>query len=159
MFQVSYEFKFQVFMYIHHPYSLHNTVPDPVSVLVESVGTQGKPLFLQSSGNVTNVILSCRIQLNPAVNVPVTIETSWTGPDGFTFKDTAMNVFSVYYTSMVNVSSLNLKKAGVYHCTTTVMPSSENEFIMNKGTEENNTTLALCELTQNLAISAVNHSL
>ena len=108
-------------------------VPDPASVLVQSVSTQGKPLFLPSSGNITSVTLSCTVRLNPAVNVPVTVQTSWNGPEGFRSTNTAVNVTDVYHISMAIIDSLNLKKAGIYRCTATVMPSFESEFIMSTG--------------------------
>ena len=135
---------------------LYITVPDPVSVLVESVGTQGNPLFLPS-GNIINVTLSCTVQINPAVDVPVTVQTNWTGPEGFSYNNIAMNVANnnMHFTSNATVGSLVLKKAGVYHCMATVMPSPENRFLMNTGTNKSETVLALCEFRQNLIIRAV----
>ena len=134
---------------------LYITVPDPVSILVESVGTQRKPIFLPS-GNIINVTLSCTVQIDPAVDIPVTVQTNWNGPDGFSFNNIATNIVNnTHFTSMATVGSLELKKAGVYHCMATVMASPENQFIMNTGTNENETTLALCKFRQNLTISAV----
>ena len=120
-------------------------MPDPVRVLVETDGTQGNPFFLPSRNDI-NITLRCTVHIDPSVNIPVIVQTSWTGPDGFSFDNRAMNVTNDVYNSTANVYSLTLKKAGVYNCTATVMLSTENQFIMNTGTKRSNTTLALCKL-------------
>ena len=129
----------------------HTLVPNPINVLVESIGTQ--PLFLPS-GNVINATLRCIVQIDPTVDVPITIQTDWTGPDGFSFANIAMNIANnTMYTSMANVTSLRIKNAGVYHCIATVMPDPENQFITNTGTNRNKSTLALCKYGQKINLT------
>ena len=126
----------------------YTLVPNPISILVESIDTQ--PLFLPS-GNVTNATLRCTVQIDSAVDVRIKIQTNWTGPDGFSFANIAMNVANnTMYTSTANVGPLKLKHAGVYHCISTVMPDPENRFITNTGTNMNETTLALCKYRQKI---------
>ena len=128
-------------------------VPHPVSVQVESIGTWGKPLFLPS-GTVTNVTLTCTVEMSPTVNVPVSVETKWNGPDAFKVTNSAMNV-STNYTSMATVSSLSHKKAGEYRCRARVT-SPMNMLITGEGTNENTTTVTLCKLYEKCQSTYIN---
>ena len=128
-------------------------MPHPVSVQVESIGTWGKPLFLPS-GTVTNVTLTCTVEMSPTVNVPVSVETKWNGPDAFKVTNSAMNV-STNYTSMATVSSLSHKKAGEYRCRARVT-SPMNMLITGEGTNENTTTVTLCKLYEKCQSTYIN---
>lgn len=96
--------------------------------------------------------MRCTVQIDPAVNVPVEVQTSWMGPGRFSLTNTAIYINATNnYISTENVVPLKLMSAGDYNCTATVMLSTENQFITNTGTKSNDTTLALCKLIQPLA--------
>ena len=76
----------------------------------------------------SDVTLTCTVNLDPAVDVPVTVDTVWTGPTNFMENRTAARVGSTTtYTSTAMVSSFGRDQSGVYTCTTTV--SSTSSFI------------------------------
>ena len=91
-------------------------VPAPTSVTVTN-----------SSVNVgSTVTLTCTVELSPAVDVPVTVNTVWTGPDGFMNTSTAQPVMgsTTTYTSTAMVSSFGRDQSGDYTCTATVNSTS-----------------------------------
>ena len=65
------------------------------------------------------------------VDVPVTVNTVWTGPDGFMNTATAQPVMgsTATYTSTAMVSSFGRGQSGNYTCTAAV--SSTSSFISN----------------------------
>ena len=76
----------------------------------------------------SNVTLTCTVVLSQAVDVPVTVNTVWTGPNGFMENIPAGRVGSTTtYTSTAMVSSFGRDQSGVYTCTATV--SSTSSFI------------------------------
>ena len=79
----------------------------------------------------SNVTLTCIVELSPAVDVPVTVNTVWSGPPGFGTTNTAQTVMgsNATYISTAMVSSFNRKKSGDYTCTATVI--SESPYITN----------------------------
>ena len=76
------------------------------------------------------VTLTCTVTLSLAVN-DVTVNTVWTGPDGFMITNTAQPVMgsTTTYTSSAMVSSFGRDQSGVYTCTATV--SSTSSFLTN----------------------------
>ena len=99
------------------------TVPAPAFVTV----TSNKPNPIQPVGS--DVTLTCTVELSPAVDVPVTVNTVWTGPDEFMTANTAQPVMgsTTTYTSTAMVSSFGRDQSGNYTCTATV--SSTAQFI------------------------------
>ena len=76
------------------------------------------------------VTLTCTVVLSPSVDVPVTVNTVWTGPDNFNRNVMAQQMGSTTtYTSTVMVSSFGRNQSGNYICTATV--SAMSLFIMN----------------------------
>ena len=73
-----------------------------------------------------NITLTCTVELSPAVDVPVTVNTVWTGPDGFMTTNTAQPVMgsTTTYTSTTMVSSFGRDQSGNYTCTANVISSS-----------------------------------
>ena len=67
------------------------------------------------------VTLTCTVDLSPFVDVPVTVNTLWTGPNGFNASVTAQPVTgsSTTYTSTATVSSFGREQSGVYSCNAT----------------------------------------
>ena len=88
------------------------------------------PTINITSGTVivgSDVTLTCTVDLDPAVNVPVTVNTVWTGPNGVTLSPSdPVMVNLTRYTSTAMVSSF---RAGNYTCTATV--SSSTSFIIS----------------------------
>ena len=74
----------------------------------------------------SEVTLTCTVVLNPAVDVPVTVNTVWTGPAGFMTTNTAQPVMgsTTTYTSTAMVSSFGRDQSGNYTCTATVSSTS-----------------------------------
>ena len=74
----------------------------------------------------SNVTLNCTVELSPAVDVPVTVNTVWTGPDGFKTTNTAQLAIgnTTTYTSKAIVSSFGRNQSGVYTCTAIVRSTS-----------------------------------
>ena len=80
----------------------------------------------------SDVTLTCTVELSPAVDVPVTVNTVWTGPAGFNTTNTAQPIAesTTIYKSTVIVSSFARNQSGNYNCTAnTSIPS--NPFISN----------------------------
>ena len=67
-------------------------------------------------GSIVN--LTCTVELNPVIDVPVTVTTEWTGPDGFMTTNTAQPVVgsATTYTSTAMVSSFERDQSGDYVC-------------------------------------------
>ena len=97
---------------------LNFTVPAPSSVTV----TSDKPNPIRPIGS--NVTLICTVELSPAVDVPITVSTIWTGPNGALFpndsdSEAVMENHTVY-TSTVTFSSFGKEQSGNYTCTASV---------------------------------------
>ena len=88
-----------------------------------------KPNPVHPIGSI--VTLTCTVELSPSVDVPVTVNTEWTGPDGFTTTNTAQLVTgsTATYTSTVTVRSFGREQSGVYSCNAT--GESMSSFISN----------------------------
>ena len=103
-------------------------VPSPRSVAVTS--DPESPIQPFSSQDVT---LTCtvNVELSPAVDVPVTINTVLTRPDGFVSTNTTQPVMgsTTTYTSTAVVNSFGREKSGKYTCNATI--TSESQFIFN----------------------------
>ena len=102
-------------------------VPAPSSVTITS--DQANPLAVRPVG-MASVTLTCTVVLDSSVDVPVTVNTVWTGPDNFNRNIMAQQMGSTTtYTSTAMVSSFGRDQSGVYICTATV--SSTSSYIMN----------------------------
>ena len=76
----------------------------------------------------SDVTLTCTVELtmSPAMDVPVTVNTVWTGPDRFMVTNTAQPVMgsTTTYTSTAMVTSFGRDQSGVYTCTANVSSTS-----------------------------------
>ena len=73
--------------------------------------------------------LTCTVELSPLVDVPVTVNTVWTGPDGFMATNTAQPVSgntTTTYASIATVSSSGREQSGNYSCRATVRAMSSS---------------------------------
>ena len=98
-------------------------VPDPVSVTVTS-----DPVSPIHPFEYPNVTLTCTVELSPAADVPVTVNTVWTGPAEFNTAQPVMGSITTYISTAM-VRSFNRNKSGNYTCRATV--NSESPFITN----------------------------
>ena len=94
-----------------------------------------------------NVTLTCTVKLNPSVDVPVTVNTVWTGPDNFNRNITLSQQMgsTTTYTSTVMVSSFGRDQSGNYTCRPTV--SSISSFIISPPLESVSFTVTVGECT------------
>ena len=92
------------------------SVPVPVSVNIST--TVDSPIRPIGS----DVTLTCIVELSPSVNVPVTVNTVWTGPDGFMTNNTAQLSVErpTTYTSRATVSAFGRNQSGEYTCSSNV---------------------------------------
>ena len=96
------------------------SVPNPMVVAISS-----DPIIpIRPVGSA--VTLTCTVEFSTAVDVPVTVNTVWTGPDRFMTTNTAQSTMgnATTYTSTVMVNSFGRDQSGVYSCTATVSPLS-----------------------------------
>jgi hypothetical protein len=93
----------------------------------------------------SSISLICSIELSQAVDVSVTVNTVWSGPDGFAITNTAQSVMGSYtnYTSVVNVSSFGRRASGNYTCNSSVTAVTEqrnSSYLHDSRTTASNTT-------------------
>ena len=101
------------------------SVPNPTVTVASD-----QPNPIQPVGST--VTLTCTVELSPAVDVPVTVNTEWTGPNGFMTTNTAQRMGSTTtYTSTAMVSSFGRDQSGDYTCIATV--NSTSSFIASSG--------------------------
>ena len=117
-------------------YTFFSSVPVPSNVRVT---LPSDVIIAGSSPNLT-----CIVELSPAVDVPVTVNTVWTGPNGVTLKPTnpepAMMESLTRYTSLAKVDAA---RSGNYTCQATV--SSSSQFITGNESLSGTTTITVGE--------------
>ena len=74
--------------------------------------------------NGSQVILICTVELNPAVDVPVTVYVWLTDPAGNPLTVTTTSMSGSTYTSTAMIRSFGREQSGVYSCAATVNSSS-----------------------------------
>ena len=84
----------------------------------------------------STITLICTVELSPAVDGPVTVNTVWTGPAGFSTTNTAqaMAGSTTTYTSTAMVSSFGRDQSGNYSCAATVSSTSHSSFLVDSTT-------------------------
>ena len=87
-------------------------VPQPVTM--EVISDIPNPIL---SG--TLLTLTCAVELSSAVDVPVTISTVWTAPDGsaLTYNNPPIRLLFTHYISIVVLKDIELADSGDYTCT------------------------------------------
>ena len=83
--------------------------------------------------NVGSIVtLTCTVELHSAVDVPVTVNTVWTGPAGFIHTSTAQPVMesNTTYTSKATINSFGRDQSGNYICAANVTTSSDSLFLI-----------------------------
>ena len=66
--------------------------------------------------------LTCTVEFTPAVDVPVSVSTVWTGPDGSTLMSAAPPVMKslTHYTSDLKLNYVESTDSGNYNCTVSI---------------------------------------
>ena len=106
-----------------------NAVPAPTSVTLSSNIPNPIPPF------GSDVTLTCAVELSPAVDVSVTVNTVLTTDEGFMRANTAQPVMGslINYAATVIISSFRRNDSGLYTCIAIVsLPS--NTYISNSST-------------------------
>ena len=93
---------------------LYHAVPQPV---VRLVSDTPNPILSDSSPTLT-----CAVELSPAVDVPVTVNIQWTGPDGSILTSGASPVMKsfTHYTSDLKLNYVESADSGNYNCTVSI---------------------------------------
>ena len=115
---------------------MSSLVPDLPAQLAMVIVTSNESNLIRSVGS--NIMLICTITLSTVVDVPVTVNTMWTGPDGTMVEPILNNEGAVYdpscniesdtyyntvrcgnftYKSVIMVTSFTREKFGFYNCT------------------------------------------
>ena len=81
----------------------------------------------------STINLACTVELSPFVDVPVTVTTEWTGPEGFMTSNIAQQNIgpgtpTINYTStaMVSSSTSGREQMGNYTCKATIRAMSSS---------------------------------
>ena len=106
-----------------------HTVPEH-TVSLHSNSPKLSPILSGSSFTLT-----CTVELNPAVDVPVTVNTVWTGPDGVIIMSATRPEKKSFtlYASVNTFHSVGSADSGNYTCTAGV----ENGFKVSASTNVN----------------------
>ena len=114
------------------------SVPNPTVTV-----TSDQPNPIGSVG--ANVTLTCAVEFTLTVDILITVNTVWTGPDGFMTTNTAQSVMgsTTTYTSTAMVSSFGRDQSGDYTCTATV--SSTSSFVISSGSHSGTTNVIVGE--------------
>ena len=108
---------------------------------------------LQTSVTVTNssvnvgstLTLICTVELSPVIDVPVTVNTEWTGPDGF-ITTTLHSVWEALHLHQYSHSQLiGRYQSGDYTCTATVRPNLTSTYLTGSGVLSNTTSIVACK--------------
>ena len=93
------------------------------------------------------VAMTCTVELSPAVNIPVTVVTDWSGPAGFTTNNTAQPIVgsTINYTSTAVIDSFGRDESGEYTCTATATTTSA--FLGASGSRSRTTAITVGEAT------------
>jgi hypothetical protein len=91
--------------------------------------------------------MTCTVELSSVVNIPVTVVTEWTGPDGFMITSTAQSIMNstINYTRTVAVGSFGRDESGLYTCTATATTTSS--FLRDSATNNGTATITVGEAT------------
>lgn len=86
-------------------------------------------------GSAVTLMCTVQVELNQAVDVPMTLSTVWTGPNGFTTTNTSQPDMTTY-TSTALINTFGRNNSGIYTCAATLRltSSSTNIYLINGST-------------------------
>ena len=84
----------------------------------------------------SSVTLTCAMVFSLVVDVPVTVNTAVTNPDGFTIASTTQPVMGsgTNFATIAMISSFRRSDSGTYTCAATIRLTSTNTYISNSNT-------------------------
>ena len=104
------------------------------------------------------VTLNCtvHVELSLAVDAPVTVNTVWTGLDGFRTTNTLQPDAggTTTYTSTAMISSFGRNQSGVYTCAVILSSSSTNSYLINSSTTSDSIQVTTREILKIAITSA-----
>ena len=83
----------------------------------------------------STVTLTCMADLDPAIDVPVTVIFQLRDPAGRILTTTTPSVTVSTYSSMATITSFGRDQSGLYNCSATVSPSPPNSFLSNSSSQ------------------------
>ena len=127
-------------------------VPAPTSVTLSSNIPNPIPPF------GSDVTLICAVELSPAVNVPVIVNTVLTPFHGFTTTGTAQPVMgsSTNYASTFIISSFGRSDSGLYVCGASLR--STNAYISDSSTASHSVRVTTGEMFTAMLLLCFNHN-
>ena len=103
----------------------------PTAIRVST--NQVNPLMVRPVGST--VTLTCMADLDPAIDVPVTVNIQLRDPAGSPLGTTTPSATGSTYSSMATISSFGRDQSGLYTCSATVSPSPPNSFLSGGGSQ------------------------
>ena len=110
-----------------------NNFSVPVITSVTVTSSKSNPIRPVGS----DVTLTCTVELSTAVDVPVTVNTMWTGPDALRYSSDSVLENITSYTSTINISSFGRNQSGNYTCNSSV------SFLNNSGSQSTTTEVTV----------------
>ena len=106
---------------INFLHGIFNSVPDPNVTIISNKSNPIRPVG-------SAVKLTCTVELSQAVDVPVTLNTVWTGPDGFMATNRSLLTIETRdaYTTVVTIASVGRSQSGDYYCSVSIGSASSN---------------------------------
>ena len=95
----------------------------------------------------SDVTLTCTADLDPAIDVLVTVNIQLRAPLGSPSITTTPSVSGSTYSSMATISSFGRNQSGVYTCSATVTPSLPNSFISDSTLQSGTLRVTTGEIT------------
>ena len=95
----------------------------------------------------STVTLTCMADLDPAIDVPVTVNIELSDPAGNPLTATAPSVSGSTYSSMATISSFGRDQSGLYTCSATVSPLPPNSFLSGSSSQSQTLRVTTGETT------------
>ena len=108
---------------------------------------QVNPLLVSPIGST--VTLTCTADLDPAIDVPVTVNIELSDPAGNPLTATAPSVSGSTYSSMATISSFGRNDSGLYTCSAAVSPSPSNSFLSDSSSRSETLRITIGEIIIN----------
>ena len=102
-------------------------VPAPSFVILSS----STPNPVRPIGSAVTLTCTVQVELSQAVDVPMAINTVWTGPNGFTTTNTSWLVMSTYTSIAAVIYSFGRNESGMYTCAAALTASSTHIYLIN----------------------------
>jgi hypothetical protein len=98
----------------------------------------------------STVTLTCVAYLDPAIDVPVTMNIQLSDPAGRTLTTTTPSVSGATFTTTATISSFGRSNSGVYTCTAAVSPSPSNQFLSSSSSQSETLRVTTGEVANKL---------